>query len=164
MQHPMDIARPDFPWARQLRQRIEQTPLAPDLESALQALGQCAAVDEDALLRVAREQQQAWAANGYMAQLGLTEDYLPFAVAVHLYSLELIGANADGSPNRDCSVYKVVNRTMRAPERQDLAAPGGVSADLECPRSLRPARSSWRGAAIDDFRGTEGTREGRSAA
>ena len=61
-----------------------------------------------------------------MAQLGLTEDYLPFAVAVHLYSLELIGANADGS------VYKVVNRTMRAPERQDLAAPGGVSADLEC--------------------------------
>ena len=80
----MDIARPDFPWARQLRQRIEQTPLAPDLESALQALGQCAAVDEDALLRTARERQQAWAANGYMAQLGLHEDYLPFAVAIHL--------------------------------------------------------------------------------
>ena len=41
-------------------------------------------VDEDALLRTARERQQAWAANGYMAQLGLHEDYLPFAVAIHL--------------------------------------------------------------------------------
>merc|ERR1719473_374658 len=67
-----------------------------------------------------------------MAQLGLTDDYLRFAVAINLYTREDAIVAAHAMPDgRTAALYKFVNLTMRVPERQQLGAPGGVSANLE---------------------------------
>ena len=85
----------DFAWARLLRRRLEQTPVAASLADAVIPLGQCASIDSVALWQEAQDLEEAWLASGRMSQLGLPDELLPFAVAIHLYTLEAVGGELD---------------------------------------------------------------------
>jgi len=111
----------DENWAQLLRGRLDSMAPAATLEYALQLLSHFPDIDMNALLDTARSIQRAWRASGRMAALGLPDSFLPFAVAIYLYTLETIGLLPG-------SVYKVVNGSMRVRERN---GPGGIGADLE---------------------------------
>jgi hypothetical protein len=107
--------RSDHAWSRRLRLLLESTVLQPTLVRALLHLSPTIAVDMDLLLEVVEEQAKEWRLSKHMERLGLPEDFLQFALAIYVYTLE------------DPAIYKIVNKAMFEPSRRVKGAPSGPS-------------------------------------
>ena len=107
--------RTDHMWARQLQKLIRSTPLAATALEALRPLAAFAdfSIDWDDLKFVVEAQEQDWRDEGKLGRLGLAADFMRFALAIHVYTLE--------AP----AIYRVINRVMFDPARRlKGAAPG----------------------------------------
>ena len=100
--------RTDHMWARQLQKLIDSTPLAATALEALRPLAAFAdfSIDWDDLKFVVEAQEQDWRDEGKLGRLGLAADFMRFALAIYLYTLE--------AP----AIYRVVNRVMFDPPRR----------------------------------------------
>jgi hypothetical protein len=107
--------RTDHMWARQLQKLIDSTPLAATALEALRPLAAFAdfSIEWDDLKFVVEAQEQDWRDERKLGRLGLAADFMRFALAIYLYTLE--------AP----AIYRVINRVMFDPARRlKGAAPG----------------------------------------
>ena len=124
---PDGEVEPDCAWTTRLRTLIDATPLESSLSGLDSVLAQLVAafpsVNRDHLLAVAHGQADDWSRQASMQHLGLPDDFLPFAVAILVYTLLTPGV----------CVHTLVSAAMDSPRRAlrgEEAVEGPVSPEL----------------------------------
>ena len=107
--------RPDHAWEIRLQRLMDVTPLAATALKALQPLADFAdfSIEWDILRTVVQRQENLWRKQDKLGKLGLALDFMRFALAIYVYTLD------------DPGIYTVINRVMFDPARGVKgAAPG----------------------------------------
>jgi hypothetical protein len=110
--------QPDHVWVRRLQKLIGSTLLAATALEALVPLAGFAefSIDWEVLRYVVKEQEQLWRDEGKLGKLGLAADFMRFALAIYVYTLE------------DPAIYRVV---QSEDVEQKVAAGGEFNVTLE---------------------------------
>ena len=102
--------QPDHAWAWRLRTLMKRTPLAATALEALQPLADFAdfSIEWDMLETVVRKQERLWSKQDKLGKLGLALDFMRFALAIYVYTLD------------DPMIYSVIDRVKQCSIRHEV--------------------------------------------